>query len=220
MRQPRPLFHRDRHARPLSRAARAPSRAHAFGWLVPTNTEIPPLAIRSHHVSVSVRERIAETSVTQTFLNSDVVDARSDLRVPGARGRDGERLRDVGERPAREGELLDSRTARSVYESIVARCGIRGSWSTSATTSFARACTRSRLAPSQRIEIRFTQTLEYQGSVVRYHYPLRAGAAYGSTLESLTSRQTSRRALRSRRCTRRAIRSRSFATETTTRSQR
>jgi len=51
------------------------------GWF-PTNTEIPPLAIRSHHVSVSVRERIAETSVTQTFLNSTVVDARSDLRVP------------------------------------------------------------------------------------------------------------------------------------------
>src|SRR6185436_576973 len=38
----------------------------------------------------------------------------------------------------------------------------------------------------QRIEIRFTQTLEYQGSVVRYHYPLRAGAAYGATLQALT----------------------------------
>ncbi len=186
MRQPRPIFAALATLVVCLAPLAAPTPAHALGWLVPTNTDIPPLAIRSHHVSVSVRERIAETSVTQTFLNSTsaTLEATYVFPVPEGATVSGFAMWVNGQRV--EGELLDSRTARSVYESIVARMRDPGLVEYIGDNLF-----RARVYPigpgaEQRIEIRFTQTLEYQGSVVRYHYPLRAGAAYGSTLESLT----------------------------------
>ncbi len=164
----------------------APARAHALGWLVPSNTDIPPLAIRSHHVSVGVRERIAETTVTQTFFNStsSTLEATYVFPVPEGATVSGFAMWVNGHRV--EGELLDAGTARSVYESIVARMRDPGLVEYIGDDVF-----RARVYPiapgaEQRIEIRFTQTLEYQGSVVHYHYPLRAGAAYGSTIEALT----------------------------------
>lgn len=164
----------------------APSRAHALGWLVPSNADIPPLAIRSHHVSVGVRERIAETTVTQTFVNgtASTLEATYVFPVPEGASVSGFAMWVNGQRV--EGELLDAGTARSVYESIVARMRDPGLVEYIGDDVF-----RARVYPiapgaEQRIEIRFTQTLEYQGSVVHYHYPLRAGAAYGSTLEALT----------------------------------
>lgn len=164
----------------------APQPAHALGWLVPTNADVPPLAIRNHHVSVSVRERIAETSVTQTFLNStsSTLEATYVFPVPEGATVSGFAMWVNGRRV--EGELLDSRQARTVYESIVARMRDPGLVEYIGDDLF-----RARVYPiapgaEQRIEIRFTQTLEYNGSVVRYHYPLRAGAAYGATLETLS----------------------------------
>jgi Ca-activated chloride channel family protein len=164
----------------------APSEAHALGWLVPSTPDIPPLAIRSHRVSVSVRERIAETSVTQTFVNGtgSVLEATYVFPVPEGATVSGFAMWVNGVRV--EGELLDSGTARSVYESIVARMQDPGLVEYIGGNVF-----RARVYPinpgaEQRIEIRFTQTLEYQGSVVHYHYPLRAGATYGHTIEDLT----------------------------------
>ncbi len=163
-----------------------PSEAHALGWLVPSQPDIPPLAIRSHRVSVSVRERIAETSVTQTFVNGtgSVLEATYVFPVPEGATVSGFAMWVNGVRV--EGELLDSGTARTVYESIVARMRDPGLVEYIGGNVF-----RARVYPinpgaEQRIEIRFTQTLEYQGSVVHYHYPLRAGATYGHTIEDLT----------------------------------
>lgn len=164
----------------------APGEAHALGWLVPSTPDIPPLAIRSHRVSVSVRERIAETSVTQTFVNGtgSVLEATYVFPVPEGATVSGFAMWVNGVRV--EGELLDSGTARTVYESIVARMRDPGLVEYIGGNVF-----RARVYPinpgaEQRIEIRFTQTLEYQGSVVHYHYPLRAGATYGHTIEDLT----------------------------------
>jgi Ca-activated chloride channel family protein len=164
----------------------APSEAHALGWLVPSNPDIPPLAIRSHRVGVSVRERIAETSVTQTFVNGtgSVLEATYVFPVPEGATVSGFAMWVNGVRV--EGELLDAGTARTVYESIVARMRDPGLVEYIGGNVF-----RARVYPinpgaEQRIEIRFTQTLEYQGSVVHYHYPLRAGATYGHTIEDLT----------------------------------
>jgi Ca-activated chloride channel family protein len=163
-----------------------PTQAHALGWLVPTTPSVPPLAIRSHHASVSVRERIAETSVTQVFLNStsQTLEATYVFPVPEGATVSGFAMWVNGVRC--EGELLDSTTARTVYEQIVARMRDPGLVEYIGNNLF-----RARVYPimpgaEQRIEIRFTQTLDYQGSVVRYHYPLRAGAAYGSTLDTLS----------------------------------
>jgi len=45
------------------------SLARANGLLIPTEPEIPPLAMLNHHVSISIEDQVATTKVQQTFRN-------------------------------------------------------------------------------------------------------------------------------------------------------
>ena len=42
----------------------------ASGIMVPKDRELPPLAVKSHRVTVQVQDGVATTRVSQTFLNS------------------------------------------------------------------------------------------------------------------------------------------------------
>ena len=163
-----------------------PGRAHAIGFLVPTDASLEPLRIDHHRVSVDVRERIAETRVEQTFFNT--TDRRLEgtyiFPVPDGATVSGFTMWVNGQRM--EGELLDAATARSVYESIVARMQDPGLVEHIGGNLF-----RARVFPiephsEQRIEIRFTQTLDYEGSLVHYRYPLRTQGPATSTLADYT----------------------------------
>ena len=161
-------------------------RAHAIGYLVPTRPELEPLAIRYHRVTVGIRERVAETRVEQTFRNNtnEVLEATYVFPVPEGATVSGFALWVNGRR--QEGEILDSGQARQVYEQIVARMRDPGLVEHMGGNLF-----RARVYPiqpnsEQRIEIRFTQTLEYQGSVVHYRYPLRTSGRAAQTLEDFT----------------------------------
>ncbi|AKF06003.1 VIT domain-containing protein [Sandaracinus amylolyticus] len=164
----------------------AQGRAHAIGVLLPTRPEIEPLAIRHHRVSISVRERIAETRVEQVFLNQsgETLEATYVFPLPPGATVSGFTMW-VDGRPQR-GELLESAQARAVYEQIVARMRDPGLVEQIGGNLF-----RARVFPiapnsEQRIELRFTQTLEYHGGVVHYRYPLRTAGRAARTLEDLT----------------------------------
>jgi Ca-activated chloride channel family protein len=170
----------------LAALAALPGRAHAIGFLVPTDGSLEPLRIHHHRVSVDVRERIAETRVEQTFLNTTdrTLEGTYVFPVPEGATVSGFAMWVNGQRV--EGELLDAGTARSVYESIVARMRDPGLVEHIGGNLF-----RARVFPigprsEQRVEIRFSQTLEYQGSVVRYRYPLRTQGPSTQTLADFT----------------------------------
>lgn len=167
-------------------AAMGTGRAHAVGYLVPTNRSIEPLAIRYHRVNVSVRERVAETRVEQTFRNhtGQRLEATYIFPVPEGASVSGFSMWVNGRR--QQGELLESGAAREVYERIVARMRDPGLVEHMGGNLF-----RARVFPiepnsEQRVEIRFHQTLEYQGSVVHYRYPLRTTGRAAQTLEDFT----------------------------------
>jgi Ca-activated chloride channel family protein len=161
-------------------------RAHAIGVLIPTQTDLEPLAVRYHRVSVEVRERIAETRIEQTFYNStsSTLEATYVFPVPPGATVSGFTMWIDGRRV--EGELLDAGTARSVYEQIVARMRDPGLVEYAGGNLFRARVFPIAPASEQRIELRFTQTLEYQGGVVHYRYPLRTGGRAARTLEDLT----------------------------------
>lgn len=161
-------------------------RAHAVGYLVPTDRAVEPLAIRYHRVSASIRERVAETRVEQTFRNhtGQVLEATYLFPVPEGATVSGFAMWVNGER--QEGELLEAGQARRVYEQIVARMQDPG-----LVEHIGGRLFRARVFPipaggEQRVELRFTQTLDYQGSVVHYRYPLRTGGRAARTLEDFT----------------------------------
>src|SRR5689334_19038330 len=161
-------------------------RAHAIGILVPNRPEIDPLMIRYHRVEVTVRERIAETRVEQTFRNhtSQRLEGTYVFPIPPGATVSGFAMWVNGQR--QQGELLDATQARSVYEAIVARARDPGLVEYMGGNLF-----RARVFPIEplgdvRIEISFTQTLEYEGSVVHYRYPLRTSGPAARTMEDFT----------------------------------
>lgn len=163
-----------------------PKEAHAIGFLLPTDVTLEPLRIDHHRVSVDVRERVAETRVEQTFFNTTErrLEATYVFPVPEGATVSGFTMWVNGRRM--EGELLDAGTARSVYESIVARMRDPGLVEHIGGNLF-----RARVFPiephsAQRIEIRFAQTLDYEGSLVHYRYPLRTQGPATSTLADYT----------------------------------
>ncbi|GAB4208217.1 MAG: marine proteobacterial sortase target protein [Sandaracinaceae bacterium] len=170
----------------MATLAALPGRAHAIGFLVPVDGSLEPLRVHHHRVSVDVRERIAETRVDQTFLNvtDRTLEGTYVFPVPEGATVSGFAMWVNGQRV--EGELLDAAQARGVYESIVARMRDPGLVEHLGGNLF-----RARVFPigprsEQRVEIRFSQTLEYQGSVVRYRYPLRTQGPSTQTLADLT----------------------------------
>jgi Ca-activated chloride channel family protein len=162
------------------------SPASAIGLLMPTDASVAPLAIRNHRVSVAIRERVAETTIEQTFVNhtASTLEATYVFPIP-----EGASISDfamyIGGRRV-QGELLEAARARQIYEDIVARMRDPGLVEHLGGNLF-----RARvfpIAPSseQRIELRFTQALSYEGSVIHYRYPLATGGRAASTLEDFT----------------------------------
>ncbi|MBL8605409.1 MAG: VWA domain-containing protein [Myxococcales bacterium] len=182
----------------LCLVALAPARAGAIGLLVPTDTSLAPLAIRSHRVDVQIRERVGETRVVQVFRNNTArqLEATYIFPLPPGATVSGFAMTVNGVR--QEGQLLEAREARSIYEGIVARLQDPGLVEYMGGNLF-----RARVFPippqgDQTVEIRFSQTLEYQSSTLHFRYPLRTTGPQAQTLEDFSLRATiaSRTAIR------------------------
>jgi Ca-activated chloride channel family protein len=166
----------------------SPGRAYAVGVLVPTDQAVEPLMVKHHRVTVTVRERSAETRVDQVFRNHTArrLEATYVFPVPPGAAVSGFAMWIDGQRI--EGELLDAGQARGIYEQIVARMRDPG-----LVEHLGGSLFRARVFPiepnsDQRIEISFTHTLDYDAGVVHYRYPLRTGGRAARTLEDLTIR--------------------------------
>jgi len=160
------------------------------GLLVPTDTQLGPLSIRSHRVDVQINERVAESRVTQVFRNHTdrQLEATYIFPVPPGASVSGFAMTVNGVR--QEGQLLEAGEARSIYEGIVARLQDPGLVEYMGGNLF-----RARVFPipprgDQTIEIRFAQTLGYQSSTLHYRYPLRTTGPQAQTLEDFSLRAT------------------------------
>jgi Ca-activated chloride channel family protein len=165
-----------------------PGVARATGLLLPTDGSLAPLAIRSHRVDVSIQERVAETRVVQVFRNGTdrQLEATYIFPVPQGAVVSGFAMTVNGVR--QEGQLLEAAEARTIYEGIVARMQDPGLVEYLGGNLF-----RARVFPipprgDQTVELRFTQTLDYQSGTLHYRYPLRTTGPQAATLEDFTLR--------------------------------
>lgn len=160
--------------------------AHATGLLLPADGSLGPLAIRSHRVTVAVHERVAETRVVQVFRNQTgrVLEGTYVFPLPPGASVSGFAMTVNGQRV--EGSVLEANEARGVYEGIVARMRDPGLVEYMGGNLF-----RARVFPipangDQTVELRFTQTVEYQSGTIHYRYPLRTAGPQARTLEDFT----------------------------------
>lgn len=144
------------------------------------------LTIRYHHVTVTIKDQVAITSVDQVFYNPNDWEVEGDYVFPVPKGAtvsnftlwiDGEPV---------QGEILDAETARQTYEQIVA------SMRDPALLEYAdQDAFRARIYPipakgERRIEIQYSQVLTSENGLVQYLYPLGTEKFSQEPLESVS----------------------------------
>src|SRR5579864_3933928 len=160
--------------------------ARAQGVLVPTQADVPPLAMRSHEVRVTLQDQVAVTKVVQTFRNDTdrQLEATYVFPVPkGASVRKFVMWVDGKEVP---GELVEADKARQIYTDIVRRTQDPG-----LLEYVGNNLLRLRVFPvpahgDQKLSVRFTSVAPSDAGLVEYVYPLKADVKASRTLEKFS----------------------------------
>lgn len=149
--------------------------AFAQGMLIPTDTSMGPLGIKYQRVSAEIVDGAAVTRVEQVFVNTSGRQLEAHYVFPLPKGA---ALQDFylwinGKRT--KGEMLEKQKATDIYEGIVRRLQDPGLLEYVDTDAF-----RARVFPvpangEQKIELSFSQVLDFNAGLYQYHYPLGAG---------------------------------------------
>jgi Ca-activated chloride channel family protein len=159
----------------LAAALAAAPALLADGFIIPNprpGQRIPPLSVKSHRVTVNINDQVARTSVDQVFVNHFGSDIEGTYIFPIPEGASvSDFALFVGDKRV-EGEILDSREARRVYEDIVRRLRDPG-----LLEYLGRNLFRARVFPipangEKRVQISYTEVLRAESGLVKYLYPL------------------------------------------------
>jgi Ca-activated chloride channel family protein len=151
------------------------SPAAADGIIIPHHRpgeSIPPLSVKYHHVTVEIRNQLAKTSIDEVFVNTYHRDIEGTFIFPLPEGAAiSEFAMFIGEQKV-EGEVLDSREARTVYEDIVRRLR-----DPALLEYIGRNTFRARVFPipargEKRVQLTYSEVLKEERGLVRYLYPL------------------------------------------------
>ncbi len=160
--------------------------ADAIGLLIPSDPELPPLAVKSHRVTIDVTDRAAVTRVEQEFINHTdrQLEATFVFAVPpGATVSDFALWINGVKTP---GTVMEKEKARAIYEGIVRRAQDPGLIEYMDGTLF-----QARIFPvpargTQKVEISFASVMEQTGNMRHLIYPLKTGRAAMRLLEDFT----------------------------------
>lgn len=147
----------------------------ADGFIIPNprpGQDIPPLSVKYHHVKVEIVNQVARTSVDQVFVNHFGRDIEGTYIFPVPEGASVSDFAMYIGNERVQGEILDSREARRIYEDIVRRMRDPG-----LLEYMGRSLFRARVFPipakgEKRVQISYTEVLKSDGGLVKYLYPL------------------------------------------------
>ncbi len=152
------------------------STSVAQGLLLPTDASLGPLGVKYQRVSVEIIDGAAVTRVEQVFVNSAPRQLEAHYVFPLPKGA---ALQDFSlwiNGKKTKGEVLEKQKATEIYEGIVRRLQDPGLLEYIDTDAF-----RARVFPvpangEQKIELAFSQVLDFQSGIYQYHYPLGASS--------------------------------------------
>ena len=168
----------------LIAAALAARAAFGSGILVPTDESVAPLRIVDHLVAVDLADRVALTTLNQTFENTTNRQLEATYIFPIPEGADLTDFRMTFNGKMVQGEVLPADEARSIYESIVRRNRDPG-----LIEFVGRRLLRARVFPIEphsktEIQLSYQQVTDQVSDMWRYQYPLRTpgenATAYGT----------------------------------------
>jgi Ca-activated chloride channel family protein len=151
------------------------STAFAQGMLIPTDTALRPLVIKYQRVSAEIKDGAAVTRVEQVFVNDGPRQLEAHYVFPLPKGAALSEFYLWINGKKTKGEVLEKQKATDIYEGIVRRLQDPGLLEYIDADVF-----RARVFPvpangEQRIELAFSQVLDFNNGLYHYHYPLGAG---------------------------------------------
>ncbi|HEX5271243.1 MAG TPA: VIT and VWA domain-containing protein, partial [Gemmataceae bacterium] len=158
--------------------------ARAHGLLIPEEKTVPPLAMLSHKVTITIEDQVAVTKVEQVFRNHTDRPLEATYVFPVPKGASVNKFKmavngkDVG------GELVEADKARQIYTDIVRRTRDPG-----LLEYIGNDLLRMKVFPiparsDQRILLSYTSVSGKDADLVEYVYPLKTDGKATATLES------------------------------------
>ncbi len=141
--------------------------------LIPTDTSMGPLGIKYQRVSAEIIDGAAVTKVEQVFVNSSSRQLEAHYVFPLPKGAALQEFYLWINGKRTKGEMLEKQKATDIYhEGIVRRLQDPGLLEYVDTDAF-----RARVFPvpangEQKIELTFSQVLDFNAGLYEYHYPL------------------------------------------------
>lgn len=164
----------------------SPGAAFATGVLIPKDKSLPPLAIKHQRVEIDVVDGVANAKISQVFQNSVSRDLEAVFVFPLPKGAavSDFAMHINGKRMA--GEIVTKDKARGIYQDIVRRMKDPGLLEHLGNDLFKVSIYPVPKHGEQRIEIAYSQALEYDGGLYKLIYPLKTGDKASQTLEDFT----------------------------------
>lgn len=149
------------------------AKSFASGILVADRPGANPLQIQDHLVRIGITDRVALTTVNQTFLNTSRQRLEATYIFPIPEGADLTDFRMTFNGKMVEGEVLPADKAREIYERIV-----RGNRDPGLIEFIGRRLLRARIFPIEpgsttEIQLSYQQVTDTVSEMWRYQYPLR-----------------------------------------------
>ncbi|MBA4379296.1 MAG: hypothetical protein C0393_01165 [Anaerolinea sp.] len=166
--------------------------AHADGIIIcdpglcPPPYPLTPLAIKYHHVTVTIRDQVATTHVDQVFFNPSNIQVEGTYIFPIPLDAAVNNFTLWVDGKPVEGKVLDAEQARQTYEDIV-----RNMRDPALLEYAGRGAMQARIFPippggERRVELEYSQVLTANNGLVGYVYPLNTEKFSTSPLESVT----------------------------------
>ena len=150
--------------------------ALAQGLLLPVEPSLGPLGVKYQRVSAELVDGAAVTTVEQVFVNPSPrpLEAHYVFPLPRGAALQGFYLWVNGVKT--RGEVLEKQKASEIYEGIVRRLKDPGLLEYVDSEAF-----RARVFPvppggEQRVQLVFSQVLDFSGGLYQYHFPLGASS--------------------------------------------
>jgi Ca-activated chloride channel family protein len=157
------------------------------GLLIPTETSLPPLAIRSHKVDVAIDNQGAVTTVEQVFENNTERQLEARFVFPVPRGATLTKFTMLVNGVEKAGEIVEKGQARAIYNSIVQR-----SMDPGLLEYIGQDLLRANIFPiephsTQKITVKFGQVLGKESGLVHFTYPLKTSDKRGAAVRDAFS---------------------------------
>lgn len=158
----------------------------AHGLLIPKDTNLPPLAMLNHKVTITIEDQVAVTRVEQTFRNHTSRQLEATYVFPVPKGANVNKFTMWVDGKEVSGELMEAGKARDIYTSIVRRTQDPG-----LLEYIGNNLLRMRVFPvpprgDQKVALSFSAELPREGELIEYIYPLKTDGKATGTLEDFS----------------------------------